>query len=249
MKKSIISFIHTHMKKVFPAILCTTAILALATSLVYHSGVNVLALFTNGSPNSLTKIGDIVQFGGTDWLVLDIQGKKALALSNEILSEKPYHSDNVAITWEECHLRQYLNTEFYDSAFSASEKERIVETTLANLDNPWYNTAGGSDTVDKVFLLSIEEVLQYFGDSGGLENRQDNVTFIKDGLNEKRVAKTPEGGSAWWWLRSAGIFFYLCEHVNSCAAEVNHHGDLSVQGNFVTNGDGGVRPALWISLY
>ena len=36
-------------------------------------------------------VGDVIQFGGIDWLVLDIQDGKALLLSEKILEERPYH--------------------------------------------------------------------------------------------------------------------------------------------------------------
>jgi hypothetical protein len=35
---------------------------------------------------------------------------------------------------------------------------------------PGVTVSGGNDTTDKIFILSIEEVVQYFGDSGQLAN-------------------------------------------------------------------------------
>ncbi|MCL2079129.1 MAG: DUF6273 domain-containing protein [Oscillospiraceae bacterium] len=60
-----------------------------------------------------------------------------------------------------------MNGEFYNS-FSANDRERISETRVATPDNSWYDTSGGEIVGNKIFLLSIEEVARYFGDSGAL---------------------------------------------------------------------------------
>jgi hypothetical protein len=43
-----------------------------------------------------------------------------------------------------------------------SEKAKIQEKSITLLTNH----SGGADTSDRIFLLSIEEVVRYFGDSG-----------------------------------------------------------------------------------
>ena len=71
-----------------------------------------------------------------------------------------YHSEvNQDTTWETCSLRKWLNKDFYDSSFTLEEKALIVESKIINNDNPWYGTKGGRDAVDKLFLLSVEEVV------------------------------------------------------------------------------------------
>ena len=41
--------------------------------------------------------------------------------------------------------------------------------TNKNPNNPWYGSMGGEDTQDKIFLLTIEDVVcKYFGDSSRL---------------------------------------------------------------------------------
>lgn len=78
---------------------------------------------------------------------------------------RPYHTSAEDITWMNCELRKYLNGAFLDS-FSEEDKSKIVPTTIKNYDNLWFGTIGGDDTVDNIFLLSIEEVIcKYFGDS------------------------------------------------------------------------------------
>ena len=211
------------------------------------------------SSNPDITVGDVIQFGGNDWRVLEVKGDNALILSDGILFSMPYQVPpegeifvpihTTEITWEECDLRQYLNSEFYDTTFSADEKQRIIDTTLKNDKNPWYGIEGGYDTKDKVFLLSLDEVIQYFGSSEetAVENWQ-NDTFIDDQFNKARIAKTSEGAATMWWLRSPGGNYYCGKDHIILAATVTNNGGLCIQGDYVSNGYVGVRPALWLKV-
>ena len=96
-----------------------------------------------------------------------MQDGNALVVSEKLVGFRSYSSGyNSDETWETCILRGYLNGEFYDETFSYAEKELIAETTVITNSNPYCGTDGGNDTNDKIFLLSIEEVVRYFGDSG-----------------------------------------------------------------------------------
>ena len=111
-----------------------------------------------------------VQFGGYDWYVLEKQDGKMLLLTEKIIGRRAYHNRVENITWETCDMRKYLNGEFYNS-FNETDRKRIVEVMNDNPANPWYGTSGGNSTTDKIYLLSIAEVVKYFGDSGLCENR------------------------------------------------------------------------------
>ncbi|MDR1135440.1 MAG: DUF6273 domain-containing protein [Clostridiales Family XIII bacterium] len=181
-----------------------------------------------------------IKFGGYSWRVLDIQGDKALLLTEDIIEQRPYNVQDEDVTWKNCTLRQYLNDEFFNT-FSRQERAKILETRNANPNNQFYGTKGGESTVDKVFLLSINEVVKYFGDSGNLENlRGKRMWIIRDQYNDKRMAKYRNVG-AWWWLRSPG-------YNGISAANVHNDGGLDVLGSLVYNDYGGVRPALWLNL-
>ncbi|MDR1135443.1 MAG: DUF6273 domain-containing protein [Clostridiales Family XIII bacterium] len=193
-----------------------------------------------------------IKFGGYDWRVLDIQGDKALLLTEDVIERCPYNTEYVDVTWESCTLRKYLNGEFLNK-FSSQEQEMILETTNTNLKNQWYDTDGGNSTTDKVFLLSIDEVVKYFGDNGDLANRKGWYVgnegyelrdgagyYISDQYNNERVAKYEDDG-AWWWLRSPGFD-------SDYAAHVSNVGVLLLSGYNVLYDRGGVRPALWLNL-
>jgi len=135
------------------------------------------------------KVGDIIQFGAYEWRILDIQGGRALVVSENILEFRLYHHEFGPITWADCSLRAYLNGEFYNSnAFSNADRTRIVQVTNVNENNQWYGTNGGANTQDRIFLLSISEVVKYFGDSGQLANRPSGAQYIDDQYNTNRIA-------------------------------------------------------------
>jgi hypothetical protein len=175
-------------------------------------------------------------FGGYTWRALDVQEDKALLITEVVIENRAYNTVLVG-TWESCTLREYLNGEFYNSF--GSEKSRIAQTENTNPDNQWYGATGGDSTKDSVFLLSIDEVVKYFGDSGQLEN-PENEYGIADQYSSERVAKF--GNEAWWWwLRSPGGDSHR-------AAFVLANGALLVDGITVLYEEGGVRPALWLNL-
>jgi len=188
---------------------------------------------------SLT-VGNVIQFGKYKWRVLDVRDGKALLLAESIIEKRAYHNERTAITWEHCDLRKYLNGDFLNS-FGA-EKERIAQVQNANPNNQWFEKIrGGNSTSDRVFLLSIEEVVKYFGDSGQLRKRPKREFWISDEYNTARIARLADGGGAWWWwLRSPGGHGYG-------AAGVDHDGYLDVSGGDVSGAEGGVRPALWLN--
>jgi len=181
-------------------------------------------------------VGDIIPFAGRDWRVLALEGNRAKILSVDIIENRQYHTSWTSMTWANSSLRAYLNSTFLNT-FNTTDRARIVETTITNPNNQWFGTNGGGNTQDRIFLLSIEEVVRYFGDSGQLTNRPSGAWWIDDQFNFARIARF-QGSLSWWWLRSPG-------NNPDYAAVVPSDGRLIMDGNFVV-GTGGVRPALSI---
>jgi hypothetical protein len=180
-----------------------------------------------------------VRFGRYNWRVLDVQDGKALLLAEKILERQRYHSSATGVTWETCDLRGYLNGEFFQT-FSGAEQSCIAPSKNENPDNQWFGTAGGNSTTDKVFLLSIDEVVKYFGDSGQLRKRPMNTYWIDDQYNSARKANYKNETWA-WWLRSPG-------YSGNSAAAVDYVGGLRIHGGVGNYDEIGVRPALWLNL-
>ncbi len=199
-------------------------------------------------------IGSVITFGDYQWRVLDSKNGMALILTDNIIEQRDYHNKKEAVTWEHSEIRNYLNSEFINK-FSTTEKEKVVSHLSKNTDNPWYGSHGGNDTVDKVFLLSLDETVRlYFGDSSRLlDNPKKNQRYWfdrKDDNNVKRRALFLES-SWWWWTRTPG-------KNNRVAVYIHGDGNIGIQGNGISktsfntlhrlthSNEGGVRPAMWI---
>ncbi len=181
----------------------------------------------------------MILLGRYEWRVLHVENDTTLLLSEEIVMRCAYNTEYKDVTWADSSLRRYLNHEFYGQ-FSAEEKVLIAETGLVNSNNPWLGTNGGRDTTDKIFLLGLEDVVNYFGDSGQLQDKNPNSKYwINDQYNPGREARDENGEASWWWLRSPGIR-------SRCAAYVNVGGSINLAGHYVNNGYGAVRPALYL---
>lgn len=61
--------------------------------------------------------------------------------------------DNNKSLWEVSTIREWLNKDFYNKAFSKSEKTKICNVVLKT---------GRRTTNDNVFILSFDEVKKYF---------------------------------------------------------------------------------------
>ena len=159
-------------------------------------------------------------FGAYSWCVLAVTDSKALLVTEQIIEKATYNDNRTSVTWENCSLRSYLNGNFYNN-FNTKEKGLIVTSNIINPANAEHKTAGGNATTDNVFLLSIDEVKQYF------TNDADRIAQYN------RVAD-------WWWLRSPG-------GDGQYAAGVEGRGNIVHGGNGVTSIHG-LRPALFIKL-
>ena len=168
-----------------------------------------------------------------EWLVLDVKGNEALLISRYALDCKEYHHEFENITWEDCDLRKWLNSDFLKSAFSNEESERILVSELRNDDNPEYGTRGGNDTKDRIFCLSIAEAEQYFSSD---EDRQCRPTAY---AREQGALVDSENNCCYWWLRSPGI-----SQID--VARVQTDGSLNLIGSSVDDDGIAVRPALRI---
>ena len=218
-------------------------------------------------------IGDTISFGPYMWRVLDVQGDRTLIITDRVIYHRNYHHTSDAVTWETSEIRQWLNGEFF-AGFNPSDQARIAQTYVVNYNNPWDfsnfefafgarftgwgSTPGGNNTWDRIFLLSIDEVLQHFGDSGlvaiGATMRYSArdasayhglfSTFIDDQYNNARVANDLNGLGSSWWLRSPGVNPYF-------AASVFENGWLSKMGDIAAFWGEyflGIRPALWLYI-
>ena len=220
------------------------------------------------------------------WRILEINDDAALLISEYVLEQYRYHDTREDITWEKSNVRSYLNglsaafnkngidhdgNGFIDKAFTADERKWIKQVMNKNPDASadWNSTPGGSDTEDKVFLLSRDEALKHFKtnksriasptayalhpptNSGSINLYTCPVTCSSDNSCAGTEGSTWNNDASnvqlcsniqcasYWWLRSAG------KSPNTVAI-VNYGGGVS--SLYVSHDYIGLRPALYVYL-
>ncbi|MBR4947034.1 MAG: hypothetical protein IKZ29_00570 [Clostridiales bacterium] len=169
------------------------------------------------------------------WRVLANDGN-LFVVSDQNLDCVVYNSSAETVTWEECTLRKWLNSKFLDNAFTTQEQGAVLESLVANEDGAKGSEAG-ADTYDKVYLLSIYEVIDPdlgfptdWKDKGGTR-----VALNTEYTVSKNALTNPDMSGA-WWLRTPG-------DANN-AANVFNAGNVFVRGGCVNNFIFAVRPAM-----
>lgn len=170
------------------------------------------------------KKGDLVQFGAYEqdnnlkngseaivWFVLNKSDSEMTLLSKYGLDTVPYNTVNCSTTWENCSLRAWLNDDFYNAAFSDEEKELIKTTTVDKNGNSKHSINGGAKTKDKIYLLSMDDVINasygFDQDYHWLDiKRRCGITPYAlangAGVGDEQTKDGISGG--YWWLRSLG---------------------------------------------
>lgn len=188
--------------------------------------------------------GDIVEFGSypqqqekkkepIKWIVLEKRADKVLLISRYALDYKKYNKKDKDITWKDCTLRKWLNDEFIETAFDKNEQKHVAETILKNKGNR--KIYGGGDTLDKIFLLSIDEAEKYFSSDDA--RKCEPTKYAK-----AQYVHLGDNGCC-WWLRSPGDY-----RNGAGAARVFSDGSVGTGGYSVDSVINTIRPALWINL-
>ena len=169
------------------------------------------------------------------WRVLS-NNDNLFVVSDKNLDCVEYNTSAETVTWENCSLRKWLNSKFLDKAFTAQEQGAVLESLVVNEDGAKGSEAG-ADTYDKVYLLSIYEVIDPdlgfptdWKAKGGTR-----VALNTEYTKSKRALTNPDMSGA-WWLRTPG------DAKN--AANVFNAGNVFVRGGNVNNFIFAVRPAM-----
>ena len=166
--------------------------------------VNVGDSFTIGTYNGKALEWDV--------LAVDKKNEKALLITKDIVSLVQFNTLEESSVWGGSSVRDWLASDFFLNAFSDEEQMDVLETEI---------TAGGTSTLDRVFLLSEGEASQYFEDD---KARRSNFN----------------GELEDWWTLSVG-------EDTSSAVVVLGEGSIFHDGYDVKNFEG-VRPAFWLDL-
>lgn len=186
-------------------------------------------------------IGDYITFGSyeqdndffngkepIEWLIIKSSGSEVLLMSRYALDCQPYNTSSKSITWQDCTLRRWLNSDFYNAAFSSKEKAAIVQKSA-------YNTVGNM-TTDAVFLMSCDEGLTWFN---------NNAARTATATEYAQAQGVPDlgGGKCWYWLRDRGAAPHCACYVNSSGLTCGKPNGMVIENRY-----GAVRPMIWVSI-
>ncbi len=169
---------------------------------------------------------------GIEWIVIAIKGDKSLLLSKYVLDCQLYHNnakfDNFGMKWSGSFIRNWLNHDFINTAFSSKERKMIL---VSKIYVPGY-TGGqiwderqAETTEDKVFLLTKAEATKYL-DSSTIIGVPTQFAVDKGAVKTNNACR--------WLLREP----------KTC---VSYDGSFDTKHVIGFDHDG-IRPALWIDL-
>ena len=203
------------------------------------------------------------------WRILSVNGDSAFVIADQVLAFHKYNDkyemvnedeyEYKRVTWEDCSLRKWLNSDFYNDTFTSAEQGIIKETTVVTDADEDYDGIGGKNTKDKVYLLSQKEASNakygfntefdvdssdYYKNDVISPDRQCVATdYAKisapDYTNENKQYAGSYVDQCRWWLRSAAYDRPYAQCINYKGWGESYEGDR----NFV-----GVRPVMNISL-
>lgn len=209
------------------------------------------------------EVGDFVTFGHFEqdndvsngnepitWRVLDknLSGQYLLATDKILIVEKINESCK-STTWENCTLRSYLNgfsanenidgldytnDNFFNSAFTESERAKIVTSSVSVDVNPDYSVNVGNNTSDKIFILSQTEVYNYYPSAN-----DRHLYFTTYSAMHTNDPLSFNNASGYWWLRTPGEYEEKFAYVSSSG---------NITETYVDNDNIGVVPAMWVNL-
>ena len=200
-------------------------------------------------------VGDIVRLGHyeqdnddsngsekIEWLILADEEDRKLLITKYGIDCKQFNDKKFDATWATCTLRKWLNDDFYNQAFEDTEKDMILTSVVLPIQYEPYTqeTDQGDETQDKVFILSIQEAMDYF--KNNTERKAKGTKYA-----EEHGATSPkDDGSNFWWLRTIKIGKYSVndEVSGSC---VNRDGEITI-GTTIDFEEFTVRPAIWVEI-
>lgn len=184
------------------------------------------------------------------WVVFSTNSESVYVMSANVLDSRPFNEGGywTSKNWETCSLRVWLNSSFYNLAFSENEKSSILTTTISTPPHPNYTSIVTKDTTDKIFIPSLGE-MQSLSDN---LSRAANLTdySLKVAMN----CKSEPLNGMYNTTSKAGVYWLRTMHRNTQEACVVFEGGsiwatLNDKKSFGIHDDRvGVRPAFCIDI-
>lgn len=156
-----------------------------------------------------------------DWRVLTVENDMALFYAISPIDYLQFDKTDPNCDWQNSSLRRWLNGEYYENYFTASEKSQIC-TSVFETASGHYNYIGtsGSGISDKIFLLNMEEAKNASWVRGSLYKSQITV-YAQDKLPE-------DYGTLFNWGRDMPLYNF--------------------GSTYPTTSYGCVTPAMWVYI-
>ena len=197
------------------------------------------------------------------WRVLNVSNGGALLLADQALDSQRYNQNSEDITWEKSSIRSWLNAKdtinnqeginyrkgnFLNEAFFLSEQAVILPRNIANKNNATYNTSGGNNTLDKIFLLAETQICGLDAKKYGFimdhsiddEARQSKCAEYAFAMGCYKFVETKYAENVNWWLRSPG-------GSSKAALKIDYDGRSRTGGSSIDSIEA-IRPALYLKI-
>lgn len=165
------------------------------------------------------------------WRVLDKNEKGILLLSEYILDYVRYEYDEGMSSWDVSYVREDCSLTWIQHIFDEDELKHIRWSNIRNSRNPEYGEEDDPDTIDKMFLLSYDEVIKYLPD--------DSSRIAEPTPAAKREWNHEVSRECDWWLRTSG-------ETQKEALFVSGSGSIDLKGDYIRSDGIGQRFALWL---
>ncbi len=169
-----------------------------------------------------------------EWVAISENGSNILLISKNIIDYREFDVSGKK-DWKSSSLRKWLNSDFIDVAFSASEKDAIIESEIKTVTDDTE-----SITQDRVFLLSSNEIREFL--SSNWQKAKPTQYAIEKGctpLEEEGFFTRGCLGTADYFQRESTV-----QMVGAIGLTVTktHLGcdDIPVSD--------GIRPCMWIDI-
>ncbi len=173
-----------------------------------------------------------------EWMVLHVEDGKTLLLSKYALDVRTYHDIQEPASWGISHLRKWLNSVFYEEAFTAKQQTYIEwtnhRTQLDYLEDDKLKPV----TSDYVFLLEYSELM-----GGGLFTENEEQIALCTAYASAKSGRDGSVSECIWWLRTpTGI-----EDDVYTVAGVNTDGTI-LEKQLAADDEYFIRPAVYVDI-
>lgn len=190
------------------------------------------------------KKGTEVQFGNyqgepIEWIVLDRELEDgqgtAILLSKYNIDLCCYNLDHANVYWAGSDLREWINNDFYNEAFSSEEQKNIVPMEL-KATNEHNGKMVKEKVTDNVSLLSLEEMEKYSIEYKG--KLKGASTYVQ---KYKQSPETYLGG----WLRSPCMVNDTGSNADTWVTKIGEYGQADIISRYsLYDHYEGVRPMV-----